>query len=124
MRKTGVRFKGDEPILGNSEFVEQALKSTEARLERRYALQAKGLRFSDVVTRVAKVLNMNSRDVLGSGKAPETVRARSLLCYWANREMGMTTIELAGRLNICQSTVSRAVTRGQEIAARNNFSIE
>ena len=36
-------------------------------------------------------------DVVRS-KDPQTVKARSLLCCWANRELGITTIEISLRL--------------------------
>ncbi len=43
--------------------------------------------------------------------APQSVMARSLPCYWGTRELGMTTVELAKRLNIAQPSVSQAVIR-------------
>jgi hypothetical protein len=45
-----------------------------------------------------------------------SVRARSLLCFWATRELGMTTVDLAKKLNLAQPTVSQAAGRGQKIA--------
>ncbi len=121
LRKAGIRYKGDERILGDGEFVERLLKAHEERLERRYALQAKGYDFDTVVAQVAKTLDMNVGIVLGRGKDPQTVKARSLLCYWANRELGMSTVELSHRLRISQSAVSRASLRGEEIAVQSNF---
>ena len=44
------------------------------------------------------------------------VRARSLLCYWGARELGMTTVALAEKVNLAQPTVSQAISRGQKIA--------
>ncbi len=102
LRKAGIRYKCDERILGDGDFVERVLQAADDRLERRYALKAQGYDFDAVVERVAKVLDMEALDVLGRGKDPQTVKARSLLCYWANREIGMTTIELSHRLKICQ----------------------
>jgi len=64
---------------------------------------------------------MDTADVLSGGKAPQTVKARSLLCYWANRELGMTTVEISKRLGICQSAVSRAAQKGERFANENNF---
>jgi putative transposase len=121
LRKSGIRFKGDERILGDSEFVEQVLEAAEERWERRYALQAKGYDFNKVVARVAEVLNIDLHNVVRQGKSPKTVKARSLLCYWANRELGMTTVEISHQLKISQSAVSRASMRGEKIAFQNDF---
>ena len=121
LRRAGIRYKGNERILGDGDFVEQVLKAADEKLERRYALEANGYDFNTVVSKVAELLGIDVVDVLSRGKAPQTVKARSLLCYWANRELGMTTVELSKRLRICQSAASRASQRGERIAYENNF---
>jgi REP element-mobilizing transposase RayT len=123
LRRSGIRFKGDERILGDSEFVEQVLKEAKDRLERRYALEAKGFDFEQVVERVAQVMNINASDVLKRSKDAQTIKARSLLCFWANRELGMTTVEISRRLKLSQSAVSRSSMRGEKIALQNGFHI-
>lgn len=123
LRQIGIRFKCDERILGDSEFVEQVLNEANDRLERRYALEAKGYDFGQVVQRVAQVMNMNVSDVLKRSKDPQTVMARSLLCFWANRELGMTTVEISHRLKVSQSAVSRSSMRGEKLALQNGFHI-
>jgi len=123
LRKAGIRYKGDERILGDGDFVEQVLKAADEKLERRYAFEANGYDFNTVVSKVADVLGMDRADVLRGGKAPQTVKARSLLCYWANRELGMTTVDISRRLGICQSAVSRASQRGERLANENKFSL-
>ena len=123
LRRIRIRLKCDERILGDSEFVEQVLKEAEDRLERRYALEAKGYDFEQVVERVAQVMNMNASDVLKRSKDSQTVKARSLLCFWANRDLGMTTVEISRRLKLSQSAVSRSSMRGEKLALRNSFHI-
>jgi hypothetical protein len=50
------------------------------------------------------------------GKYPQTVKARSLLCFWATRELGMSTIELSKKLKLSQPAISQPAKRGQKIA--------
>jgi len=121
LRRIGIRLKCDERILGNSEFVEQVLKEADERLEQRYALEAKGYDFNTVIERVAQVLSINVSDALKRSKDPQTVKARSLLCFWANRELGMTTVEISHRLKVSQSAVSRASMRGEKLALQNDY---
>jgi REP element-mobilizing transposase RayT len=123
MRRAAIRFKGDERILGDSEFVERVLKDAKDRLERHYDLAARGYDFERVVARVAEVLGIDFRAVLRRDKQPQTVRARSLLCFWSNRELGMSTVEISRRLQISQSAVSRAARRGDQIAAQFGFNL-
>jgi len=66
---------------------------------------------------------MESEQVTAFGKSPKTVKARSLLCFWAHRKPGMTTIEIGKRLNISQSAVSSSSLRGQKIEKENRFEL-
>ena len=116
LRGAGERIKGDERILGQGNFVEKVLKAAQENLERRYALKASGYDFDWLVGRVAQALGLEPEVVMAPGKYPRNVKARSLLCYWGARELGMTTVYLGRRLNLAQPTVSQAVSRGQRLA--------
>ena len=116
-RKAGIRVKGDERILGDSDFVIQVLKAADEQLEQKYALQASGYDFDCAVQRVAQVLGMSPDGVTAYDKSPQTVKARALLCFWAQRKLGMTTVALSGKLGICQSAVSRLSKRGEAISS-------
>jgi hypothetical protein len=58
-----------------------------------------------------------------ASEKPNIVEARRLPCYWANRELGMTTVELYKQLRISQPTVSRASQRGERIVMENEFKL-
>ena len=53
---------------------------------------------------------------MAPGKQPNRSKARSLLCYWAVRELGMSCTVIAERLGMTQLGVSRAVQRGERLA--------
>jgi hypothetical protein len=122
-RKSGVRVKGDERILGDGDFVESVLKSAEEALEQKYALMAKGYDFDRAVARVAEVMGLSAEQVTAFGKSPQTVQARSLLCFWAHRKLGMSTTEIAGKLKICQPAVSRSSRRGEKIVKEKQIEL-
>ena len=67
---------------------------------------------------------MNSEVILQPSKKPERVRARSLVCFWAVTELGLSGTEVGTRLGIVQSAVSKAVERGANLAADHHLSIE
>ncbi len=117
MRRGLERMKGDERILGEGDFVETVLRGAQENLDRKSQLDAAGYSFDWLVGRVARQLEIEPKAVLAPGKYAPSVEARSLLCYWGTRELGMTTVNLARRLNLAQPTVSQAVKRGQKIAA-------
>ena len=123
LRKAGIRVKGDERILGDSNFVENVLKSAQEELEQKNDLKARGYDFVRVAQRVAEVMSMEIEQVTAFGKSPQTVKARSLLCFWLHRKLGMTTVGIGKKLNICQSAVSRSSLRGERIASENRFEL-
>jgi len=123
LQKSGIRVKGDERILGDNDFVENVLKSAEETFEQKYELEAKGYDFDRIVERVAEVMSMRGAQVMAFGKSPQTVKARSLLCFWAHRKLGMTTVEISRRLHLSQSAVSRLSLRGEKIERENQFEL-
>jgi len=46
----------------------------------------------------------------------DRVSARSLLCYWAVRGLGLSMTELSGKLGLSLSGVSQSVKRGDKMA--------
>jgi REP element-mobilizing transposase RayT len=123
LRRSAGRMKGDERILGDGDFVDRVLRRSQEELERKYILKARGYDFAWLAKRVADVTGLNVKEVLAPGKYSQSVRARSLLCYWATRELGITTVELSKKLRLAQPTVSQSVRRGQKIAEENRLTV-
>ena len=112
-----IHTKGDERILGDSDFVKSVIEEQKEHLARRHHLQARGVDFDKVAGRVTKIFGLKPEQVQNSGKQPQQVKARSLLCFWAVNELEMSGVEVAGKLKIGNSAVSRSVVRGEKIAA-------
>jgi len=47
----------------------------------------------------------------------------SVLCYWAARELGVSTLALSKRLGISQPTASQSVKRGEKIVKEKNLKL-
>ena len=73
--------------------------------------------------RVADIMGMAPEAVWVSGKQPKIVQARSLLCYWATGELGVSQAWLSRKLGISQAAVSLSVSRGRRIALENHYEI-
>ena len=52
------------------------------------------------------------------------VKARSLLCFWASRELGIPHTVLAKRLELSKSNIGVSVERGETIVKDGNDSLE
>ncbi len=117
LRGRGVRLKGDERILGESDFVDEVLQATQEQQDRWDRLRRKGDAFGTLVRRAAEFFDLTPAAVLTPSKQPRRVHARSLLCYWAIRDLGLSGTAVAARLGLTQPAVSRAVQRGERLAA-------
>jgi hypothetical protein len=82
-----------------------------------------GQAFEKIVKPLITTPGKKIGDLLHSGKQPEYVRARSLLCYGSIRELGMTPVAVSEMIGISQSAVTRAAYRGKAIAADNNIKL-
>ncbi len=69
-----------------------------------------------VTIRVSSELGIAPAQVWTYGKHPLTVKARSLLCYWAVRKLGFSATELSQKLGVSQPSISISVKRGEKIA--------
>ena len=113
-----VHFKSDERILGKSDFVEEALSKASEELENRYRLKAKGCNFNAVVKRVADIFELEADQILLPGKNRQRVLARSVLAYWAVRELGISGTDVGKKLGLSQPTISRSVQKGERIVKK------
>ena len=123
LQKSKIHMKSDERILGDGNFVSEMLSKAEESFERRYALKAKGVDIDFISKRVATLLEIPQEEVWREGKSKNLVQARSLLCFWAVRELGVSMASMARLLNISSVAVSKSVDRGSEIAKRNGFKL-
>jgi hypothetical protein len=113
--ETPVRVKGDERILGDSDFVMEVLRAAEEEMERRYRLKAEGYDLDKLAGKAADLLGLEGEDLLRPGKYGKVVEGRDLLCYWAVQELGWSVTGLAKRIGISQPAVSYAILRGERV---------
>ena len=119
LRRMKVHFKSDERIQGDSDFVEKVLCDATEEMERKHRLEAMGYDFDTVVKLVSEIYKIESREILSPGKQPERVMARSVLAYWAVRELGISGTEVGKKLSLSQSAVSRAVKKGERLVSEH-----
>lgn len=79
LRKIEANRKEDEGILGDGEFLENALAQAEEKFERKYHLKVKGFDFEKVVDRVAELTGREPAEVLALGRHKKGIATRSIL---------------------------------------------
>jgi putative transposase len=117
LRNNGSRPRGDERILGDSKFVARVLLNTERQSNRRHELPSRGYDLDRLSKRVSTLLNVKPKDIFSHRKHPESVKARSVFCYWGVKELRESATALARKLGVSQPAVSISVKRGAKIVS-------
>ncbi len=111
----------DERILGDGDFVASVLARGNESLARKYRVRSSGLTVDNIGQRVAELLGMTVEEIWAPGRSRRTVKARSLLCYWAVRELGKSMTAMARRLDLSVPVIGRAVKRGESLAREMGY---
>ncbi len=60
----------------------------------------RGYDLDKIVSKVSDLIQLEPSELWAAGKEPKRVEARSLLCYWAVRDLGISMAELSRRLKL------------------------
>ncbi|MBW1816716.1 MAG: transposase, partial [Deltaproteobacteria bacterium] len=117
------RIKGDERILGDSDFVMDMLEAADERYERRYRLKHLGYDISRVERRVIELYNVEKEDLYSGSRKKAISEARSLFCYWCVKELGESLTDMAKLLGFTQPAIGYAVERGEILAKKGKYDL-
>ncbi|MEJ2282678.1 MAG: helix-turn-helix domain-containing protein, partial [Desulfobacterales bacterium] len=114
-RDIGIRIKGDERLLGSSEFVERVLKQADEQLEEKYRLQVNVISLSALVEKIAHHFKIDPEDLKSASKERHITQARRTFCYIAVRKLGYKCSDVSTTIGISAVTVSKAVSLGSRL---------
>ena len=100
------RIMGDQRMLGDSSFVEAALKQTHNEI-----IHQEDYSLNQLINDICHTYNLQADEVRSACKQRHLRKAKSMICYIAVRLLKIKGIEVAESLNISDSTVSKLVTR-------------
>jgi hypothetical protein len=124
LRGSSIMFKGDERILGSSDFVQDVLKKANERLDQESQIRSSGLDLNQLVEKVAARYNIEPAELKTASKQSTITLARRMLCYLAVRKLMLSCTEVACELNISPTAVSRAANIGRNLADRDKIQKE
>ena len=96
----GSELKCYQRILGESDFVMGLLAEANEKYERFYELKKEGYDLEKVGQRITEIYDIEKSDIYSRGRRKIQAEARSLFCYWAVCELGMSRTNLAKRLSM------------------------
>jgi putative transposase len=114
LRDSGKRVRGDERILGGSEFVERVLRESNEEWEKKCLLRQSGVNLERLLEKVSDQFGVHSEDLKSGSKVSTVAKARAVLCYLGVRKLGLTSVTISKELGISPSAVSKAIVRAQK----------
>jgi hypothetical protein len=118
-RRMGVRIKGDERILGSSDFVAEVLQQAEEEITKRADMKKQGIAFKALLSKAATYYNIDVEELCSGSRQRLVAKARAAVCYLAVRKLQISCKDAALRLKISPSAVSNAVMKGRSVVKRD-----
>jgi REP element-mobilizing transposase RayT len=113
-RSVGERLMSDERILGSSAFVESVLKLANEVYEKKTLALAKGLDPDKLIAAVADYFDIDEKLIRSLSRQRIVARARSIICCLAIDRLMVSGTDVARKLNLSPSAVSKLANRGRK----------
>ncbi|MDQ6967277.1 MAG: hypothetical protein Q9M14_01165, partial [Mariprofundaceae bacterium] len=114
MRKAKEYWRGDERILGDSEFVGNVPQEAEEEFSRKEELKRQGWDLQRLVNEVCRLLAVNLEDLQKKGRANNLSMAKWVICYLGYSQLGINGAKLARFFNTSRPSISKAIQRGEK----------
>ena len=115
-RDLGIRIKGDERLLGSSDFVARVLKQADEKLAEKYRLRVSAISLPGLMDRVADYYKIEAENLESSSKERRVTEVRRILCYIAVRKSGYKCSDVSKAMGISAVTVSKAANLGSKLS--------
>ena len=86
-------------------------------------LQSRGIDLDRVIERASDLFSISRREIIHPSRQAQRVKARSFVCYWAVRHLGLKVTEVGAVPGLSQPAVSRAVGRVEKLASEMHVSL-
>jgi hypothetical protein len=123
IKKGRERLKGDERILRSSDFAQTVLARTEEQLRHSLAVREAGHTLRSLTREIGQLFGITERDLLSRTKERCIVEGRSLLCYVAVTDLGMSATDPARVFGMTQPAITYSVRRGREVARQKGYTL-
>ncbi|OGS27377.1 MAG: hypothetical protein A2297_05605 [Elusimicrobia bacterium RIFOXYB2_FULL_48_7] len=115
LRESKSRLKADERILGDGQFVDNALQHSERKMKRHEKFKKEGWNIKKLEAHVCKLTNIKEGVIIGK-KKKSNIKAKGLLAYWGVNELGIKGAELGRYLGISKQAISYLIKKGEKTA--------
>ena len=113
LRRRGEKEASDQRILGDGDFVGQALSQSEELTKGNLRLISERMDLSKLAQKVSKVHDISQGELRSGTRRRQVVEARRVLSWLAVRELGYSGAKVARYLGVTNSCVIRLASTGK-----------
>ena len=118
--KGSERWRSDERILGDGEFVQRALQQANEKLDQVDERRRNGWNIERLKEAVAKLFGIREAEIFGKSRFRESAMAKGVLAYYAYEKLGEQGASIARLLGISRPALTKAVLRGKQFIEKND----
>lgn len=111
LKQHGAPEKGDERILGSSQFVMTVLREAEEKCRRQVKVGSAGDTMLHLIDEECRKRQINPQEVRSGGRRTKASEARAAIAYRATTEFGLPAAEIARHLGVTTASITRAVQK-------------
>lgn len=124
LRKEHVIRIGDERILGSSEFVESTISQDRIEPHVHTLRKRQGWNFDILRMQICQRFGVTEEELSRKVRGVDKSDAKTLLCYWAVEELGLSVSDVAQELRISQQAVSKRIKLGAAVSFNRGLGFE
>ncbi len=113
LRKTKIRWQGDERVLGDGDFVSQVLQEWEEEINNKEKMRREGWNIDKLIKHVCQMFSLKREDVMKKGKNNSVAYAKELIAYLGKQKLGLSGVEIGKALGISRQAVSLLIANGE-----------
>ena len=107
-------MRGDQRILGTGDFVERVLSESERPFRYRYSSLERRKRVETILNEECRKGNIEIKELQMGSRRGRIPHVRSTIAQQLVRELGMSLAEVARRLGVSTSAISRIMERSSK----------
>jgi hypothetical protein len=111
LRREGQGEESDERILGGGNFVKEVLQEVEERQLRQLKVRRRGATILDIIAEECVRAGVNARELTHGSRRSVVSRVRAVIANRCVGEMGLSAAEIARKLGVTTSSITRAVAK-------------
>jgi putative transposase len=111
-----INWRGDERILGDEEFIQEALRRAKEAMIKREKYKRAGWSLDRLAKKVCQIMSVQAEDLQKKGRQNRISYAKGLLAYWGYREIGINGADIARFLDMSRPSLNKMISLGEQVA--------